>query len=66
VRETVSVEYLYGSIENAEIGACIKMTHFRAAENFIQIKDIVNFAPQRSDGVSAIACRPRLYALPTW
>jgi hypothetical protein len=72
---------LYGSIENAKIAACFKMAHFQTAEKFIQIKDMVNFAPQRSDGAPDIACRPDLrplacrpglrplacrYALPTW
>jgi hypothetical protein len=46
------------------------MAHFQTAENFIQIKDMVNFAPQKSDGAPAIACRSGplacRYALPTW
>jgi hypothetical protein len=41
---------LSGSIENAGNGACFKMTHFDAAENFIQINGIVNFSLQERAG----------------
>jgi hypothetical protein len=64
-RKYVSDEYLYGSIENAVIGACIKMAHFQAVENFIQINDIVNFARRRSASIPAARALIRAFCQPS-